>query len=589
MTNKYILLFLLSVAFLLSACRKDFDNTTITTGPVKFIQTSIHGAIYGPNNQPIINAIVRKGNLETMTDSNGYFYILPSPCDQNGVPVHISANGYFSITKTVTPNSKGGTPLFAELTPRILNSTIPSEQGGIVEFKGASVKLPANGFVTSSGQPYSGPVQVFATFLNPNDQDMQGRMPGNLTAVRSDGRAAVLATFGMIGVELRSPTGVELNLASGKEAEITIPLSGAYVSSAPSEIPLWHFDNASGKWREEGKATLQGNKYVGKVSHFSFWNCDIPFDAVKLSGTITDNQGNPVQGAVVRLTVHSGTATGFPPGAMAYSITNQAGYFSGYVPANSGLLLEIFSQCNTVIHSQNIGSLTSDTVIPTISIQSDVHLQEVHGSLVDCDMNPLNAPAYVRIKVGDKLFFLTPENDGSIQAVLTTCQESSILVTGFDPVNLKKSQSLSFSMPNDGSTLAFGPILVCEQLDEYIRIVVDDLTYTFTSVGFGSTPAQNASIIFGSSPDSSNFQLYILDIELGNLEVLLFNATIRDASNGVYIYTGCDDKNLCDSLEFVITEISEQGAVITGYFSGNLPNGTATPTQVSGTFRIRRG
>ncbi len=580
MTNKYILLFLLALTFLMSACRKDFDNTTITTDPVKFIQTSIHGAIYDSNNRPVMNALVKKGNLETLTDSNGYFYLLPSPCDQNGVPVHISANGFFSITKTVIPSAKGGTQLFAELTFRTLNSTIPSAQGGVVEFEGASVKLPENGYVTSSGQPYSGPVQVYATYLNPNDQEMQLRMPGNLTAVRTDGSASVLATFGMIGVELRSPAGAELNLAAGKEAEISIPLSGQYLSSAPSEIPLWHFDNASGKWREEGKATLQGNKYVGKVSHFSFWNVDIPFVTVLLSGTITDNDGNPVQGAVVKLTVESGTASGFPPGSMANAVTNQEGNFSGFVPANSGLLLEVFSQCNTVIHSQSIGSFASNTVLPAITIQSDAHLQEVTGSLVDCDINPLGAPAYVRIKVGDKLFYLTPENGGSFQAVLTTCQENTLTAKGYDLINLNQSQTITYNIPNDGSTLDLGQIQACDVLEEFIQVEINGFSYNFHEVYAGQETLQ------GYSADSSIFILNVINFNDIPLPIYFFQARIRDISNDDWYNVGCQGPATCSQLEVEITENGGVGGFLGGNFSGSFMNGTTSPTEVSGSFRV---
>ncbi len=571
------------MTFLLSACRKDFDTTTITTDPVKFIQTSIHGAIYGPNNEPIMNAIVKKGNLQAVTDSNGYFFLLPSPCDQNGVPVQISANGYFSITKTVTPNAKGGTPLFAKLTPRILNATIPSGQGGVVEFQGASVKFPENGFVTSSGQPYSGPVQVYATFLNPNDQDMQDRMPGNLTAIRTDGSAAVLATFGMIGVELRSPAGAELNLAPGQEAEITIPLSTAYANAAPSEIPLWHFDDTSGKWREEGKAILQGNKYVGKVSHFSFWNCDIPFEAIRLSGTITDNDGNPVQSAIVKLTAESGTATGLPPGSMAYAITNQEGSFSGFVPANTELLLEVRSQCNTVIHSQNIGSLSSNTVLPNISVQSDVHLQSVEGLLVNCDLEPLIPPAYVKINIGNEVYFIIPDENGVVQAVLITCQESTLTVTGFDPVNRRQSQSVDFSILSGGRILNFGQIQTCDLVEEYIHVEIDGFSYDFIDVFSSKETLQ------GNAADSSIFTLHAINFDVSPPQIYFLQIQLRDVQNNISYAISCQGPSSCNALEVQITENGGIGDFMAGNFEGTFPNVvTSLPVEVSVTFRVRK-
>ena len=59
-------------------------------------------------------------------------------------------------------------------------------------------------------------------------------------------------------------------------------------------MPLWYFDEDGGYWIEDGVATLQGNTYVGEVTHFTFWNYDFPYPSATLCITLQDESGNPL-------------------------------------------------------------------------------------------------------------------------------------------------------------------------------------------------------------------------------------------------------------------------------------------------------
>ena len=56
---------------------------------------------------------------------------------------------------------------------------------------------------------------------------------------------------------------------------------------APETINLWYFDEENGYWKEEGQAIKDGNKYVAEVTHFTWWNCDILFDAIDFCFSIS--------------------------------------------------------------------------------------------------------------------------------------------------------------------------------------------------------------------------------------------------------------------------------------------------------------
>ncbi|HML59186.1 MAG TPA: hypothetical protein PKA85_12505, partial [Ferruginibacter sp.] len=129
--------------------------------------------------------------------------------------------------------------------------------------------------------------------------------------------------------------GEKLQIANGKKSKLTFPLPATMSGSAPASIPLWYFDEDKGLWVEEGAATRVGNTYEGEVSHFSYWNCDIPANFVHFNVTVIDANGNPVPMAHVRIRSQSN------PYNTRVGYTDSTGYTSGYIPANSDLVIEV--------------------------------------------------------------------------------------------------------------------------------------------------------------------------------------------------------------------------------------------------------
>ena len=142
---------------------------------------------------------------------------------------------------------------------------------------GAKVTFDGN-FKTETGQAYSGVVSVIMKHLDPSDATTVDKMPGMLLAQNSNGEERVLESYGMMNIELRGAASQKLQLST--TAQIEMPISTSQLASAPATIPLWHFDETLGYWKEEGSATKQGTKYIGTVSHFSWWNCDAQFPTV---------------------------------------------------------------------------------------------------------------------------------------------------------------------------------------------------------------------------------------------------------------------------------------------------------------------
>jgi uncharacterized protein (TIGR02145 family) len=186
---------------------------------------------------------------------------------------------------------------------------------------------------------------------------------------------------------------------------------------------------------------------VGQVSHFSFWNCDVPMDYIQLTGVVQTG-GAALSGAVVTVTSTSmGSATDY---------TGPTGNFGGYVPAGEPLTLTVSLGCAggsyQVVHTQQLGVLTANTNVGTIAVSSP-NTTVVSGSIVDCDGQPL-AQGYV-LANGEAVF----ANGG--QFSFSTCAGGSITLTGIDPVGGASSVAVTVSLV--GSVVDAGQLEACAQ------------------------------------------------------------------------------------------------------------------------------
>ena len=575
-----LLLLLLAAALFGPGCRKDSDLTEKNPFPVIFVQGTLYGEVTDGQGAPLAGVTVTLGNQQQETDENGYFQFPESTVDRSGALLRFSAPGYFDLTKTVVPAANARTFVGVTMSVRTLAATLSAGAGGTATFGGASVQLPANGFVDASGQPYNGSVQVYATFLDPQQADMQRRMPGNLTALRSDGSGATLATFGMLGVELEGAAGQKLQLAPGKRATLRIPLGGAYAQSAPATIPLWHFDAASGRWMEEGSAARDGNAYIGEVSHFSFWNVDVPFEAVFLKGRVMNEAGDPIPDVLVRATIKNGVGANFPVGAFTTTSTGSDGTFSGFVPKGAELKVEVYSDCDEVVSTEDVGPLAADLDMGDLpGVQATVTVL-VSGQAVDCNNAPLTEPSYVQLKWGNFSKSVPVESDGTFSATILHCDATTLTAQPYDPSGLKKGAVTSFNIAGE-TELQTGALQACVSVDEYLILALGGTTIQLIDVNGGVDGP--VTYVFASGPDSTlvNFQLGLQ--APGTQNPSYFSATLF-TSGGNFVSAFCQS---CPNLQVTLTKFGGVGEPIEGNFSGEVPsNGAMVPT--SGTFRVIR-
>ena len=557
-----------------ASCKKDTLVIDPPTPPIdntrNFVQvnTSVAGQVVDKNNAPVSDAMVSFGTANTMTDVNGIFKFDNVTVHENRAYVKVEKAGYFHGSRTFFAYANQRSNVKVSLLEKIIQGTVEASGGTVTTPAGVKLVFSANAVADADGNPYTGTVQVAAQYLDPSADNISSIMPGDLRGISTDNVEEGMTTYGMVVVELLGSGGELLNVADGKTVQLTMPVGSAQTSSAPAEIPLWFFDETNGVWKEEGKATLQGNEYVGEVSHFTFWNCDISWDLIYLDGSVL-LEGVNLEGAYVCLSFEN---NGWE--STACDVTNSAGVFSGQVPTNTTFTLNVYPasylNCGDAIHTQEVGPFTADVTIDPINIDPSTvadNSMTVTGTLVDCDNNPVTN-GYAKIKLGWAAYYAYT-TDGTIDYTFTHCGTATdVEITAVDLDAFTQSDVVTFTT---ASTVDFGELQACISLAEYIIYEYDGLTYTLTeNISFFDSLGTGGGYHYlsGSDTNQNYFSLEAVFDGPGTYDVNYFNVS---TPNGNFV-TGTD-------MTITVTNYSAvTGETNSGTFAGNAadPNGGAT-------------
>ncbi len=581
-------LFLLTT-LLFSSCRKDNEIQGSFPPDVPIPEVLVNGSFYGQvvdeANQAIENTIISVGTHTIETDENGFFYFNDIEINNKGSLVTAQRDGYFYNAKFV--KSKLNTKNFVkiQMIKKNLTDSFAANAGGtVVSSGGASVEFSASSIKKESGGTYNGEVNVYVTWLDPTASDLIQRMPGDLRGINTNDEQQQLTTFGMIGVELESDAGEALNIAEGQTATIELPVPASLLANAPATIPLWHFEETTGYWIEEGEATLQGNKYVGTVSHFSFWNCDIPNTFVFIEGEVTDEAGQPIANVQIKITEVAS-------GMVGYGRTDENGFYSGAVPNDQNLILTILNSCDEEIYSAPIGPFSADATIPSIIVFTNENFITLSGTLVDCNNDPVTN-GYLKVDFAGRQALLYTDADGVFNDIISICDATSLDYTGYDLDNLKQSTRLTEVI--DSTAIDLANVFVCEDLTEFMIFKIGDIEQIDTEPDaiFGSINGIPDYIrLFGSDPmgtipwtnifipNALTAGVYIPE----HMDVLYYDDSLQMAVSNV-----CDDME-CNDVDFEFTTYEGIGGFVIGSFSGILEPktlGVGTAKEFTGTFKI---
>ena len=460
---KKLSLFLL-LALCLFSCREEVDIMETPSGPEPkiVVNGSVFGQVLDQEGNALADATVIFQNQSSVSDEYGIFSFTDTNLFQDGTYVRVQKEGYITGSRLFYPEVNETSHIVVQLIQKNIIDVVPATTGGMVSFDGATVTFPANGFVNDDGSDYTGNVNVIAKWLNPEAPETFNEMPGDLVGINSDNQARALATYGMIAVELEDQSGNHLQLKDGFTADIQVPVPAAMQANAPSEIPLWHFDMESGYWIEEGSAQLINGIYEGEVSHFSFWNCDAPFPLIQLSGIVTiNNQG--LENVKIRITDQSSGFSGC-------GYTTSRGFFSGKVPQDQTLTLEVIDDCGNVIYTDsNVGPFSTDQMLPLITISNNNNPVTISGTVDNCLGTTINN-SYVLVQFDNgSTKNYQVEANGTFSFTIINCNSGTATIYGVDLTNDLISAGVVIDLNQD---INVGTLEAC---DEHIadKFIID--------------------------------------------------------------------------------------------------------------------
>ncbi len=441
---RMLVLFIASALFTTS-CRKDSDNPVDGGKNQSTITTTIIGVVSDESGQGLGGVTVNSHGKNATTNENGLFVIKDARVPQDRCFVIATSDGYFTNSRAEKPAEGGITNMRLSLMRNTAHYSVSSLTGGVVHLgEGGSVDLPADGYVTATGQEYNGTVKVAARWLNPTTSKFFSLFPGDFAATRTDGSETQLYSYGVLNVELMSQTGEKLQLGADKRAVLKYPIPSEMLAQAPSEMPLWYFDETIGMWKEDGRAVRQGAFYVGEVSHFTPWNCDVPVEFGFIEGRVLCN-GGPVSGVVIRI-------------GQREVISDENGFYQCGLPAGIEFQINVEAAQNMGLHTDapiNVTVQARQTT--TVDIPVGPCPSYITGTLVDCNGQPTEGIIQVR---GTMNYGYVAVKNGYFKIRVETGVPVSVDALGY---NTGVSDIRNVDPVPSCSTFTFGSIGICPQ------------------------------------------------------------------------------------------------------------------------------
>ncbi len=478
-----LLLLVLSAGLFFYSCQREIKwpeqpalpNETAVNDAER-VTGGVNGIVINENNQPMAGVTVRSGTNTTTTDRYGVFQFRNIQLSKANGTVSVEKNGYFTGYRSFVAVEGLINNVRIKMLPKSNSGSFDAAAGGMVSLgSGAKLQMPANSVTDAAGTAYTGNVNVAMTWIDPSSVDLPFNMMGDLRGVLTNGAERGLSTFGMIGVEMTGGTGQALKVAPGKTAELSFPIPASLQAAAPDSIDLWHFDEATARWKQEGKAGKTGAMYVAKVSHFSFWNCDAPFPLIDLCMSFKDDHGAPLNNVQVRI-------KRIVNGSYGYGRTDSTGSLCGKVPKNENLELQLLDICGNPFYTQAIGPFTTNSTLPVITVTLPAATSlTISGTLTTCaTTNVVNGAAAIYIEGGHQ--YTVAVTNGVFSVTIPRCTNTAInyTVLGVDYATLQ--QSIPVSGTGTTGTVNVGTLQACGTSSlEYIEVMIDGTPFTLAT------------------------------------------------------------------------------------------------------------
>lgn len=576
----------------LTGCQREIDtplnNGNNGNNQGETVRAGIRGVVIDENNQPVAGATVTSGSNTTTTDRYGVFQFNNITLLKANGTVKVVKAGYFNGNKSFYTTAGITHNLRIRLQSKTINGSFSATTSGTVTLStGAKLVIPANSVTDASGNPYNGIVNISMAWIDPSSPNLPELVQGDLRGLTTSGEERGLETYGMIGVEMTGAGNTFLKMATGKTAELSFPIPSSMAGTAPSTIDLWHFDEATGRWKQEGSATKTGSMYIANVSHFSFWNCDAPFPLINLCMTLINSAHNtPLNNVQVRIKRANGS--------YGYGWTDSSGNLCGMVPKNEPLILQVMDQCHNVVYTQNIGPFSSNTNLGNIMVSiPPVNSLTITGTVTNCTGGNITNGAAI-IYTNGAHQYVVPVTNGTFSFTVINCNGLlNFTVMGVDYSNMQSGAAISGS--GNSGTVNIGTVQACgTSAVQFAQYIIDGNIYTFVnppdmfyvndSTGAPAPYSQRTTFVATQGSQGTNTGFALLTFSNSGA-----TGTLPITSGRIQYPPSIQ------TMQFVnpnpVVNITAFGSSPGGYIEGNFTEPMlfgATPKNVICTFRVRR-
>src|SRR5688572_26606158 len=164
--------------------------------PDNYVLTSVHGEITDENGSAMQGVTVRVGNGIAMTNEYGIFRIGNVTVPEHATFVRAEKAGYFAGSRTIISQPGGNGFVKIKMMRRQLKSNFSADEGTTVVINDlASVEIAGGAAVTTDGQPHHGAVNAYAAVINPEANDFNEIMPGDLRGLNADSQFTSLKSY----------------------------------------------------------------------------------------------------------------------------------------------------------------------------------------------------------------------------------------------------------------------------------------------------------------------------------------------------------------------------------------------------------
>lgn len=583
---------------LVTGCQREINGPANNGGgntgvnDAEMVIGGVNGIVVDENDRPVAGVTVTSGANSTITDRYGSFRFRNISLSKANGTVKVVKPGYFNAYRTFYSVAGRINNVRIKLIPKTNSGNFSGSAGGTVSIAGgAKLVMPANAVTDASGNAYNGQVNVAMAWIDPSSTDLPYTVMGDLRGINTSGAEMGLSTYGMVGVELTDGSGQALKVASGKTAELTFPVPASLQGSAPTTIDLWHFDEATARWKQEGTATKVGSNYVANVSHFSFWNCDAPFPLIDLCMSFQTPNNQPLINAHVRIKRVVNNTYG-------HGWTDSLGNLCGKVPKNEALVLEVLDQCNAVVYSQNIGPFSANTTLPTITVTIPApNTLVITGTVTNCaNANVTNGVAIVYMAGG--FHYNVPVNNGAFSLTVLRCSNAAVAFTVLAIDYATMQQSAIVSGTGTTGSVNVGTIQACgTSAAQFVEFIIDGTPTVYTA------PPDNINEIDTATTGTYSNKTMVFAVRTGggggtNTSYSTFTFSNNSAPGtglplqSAFINAGTSPPS---SSQQILTPnptvtVTTFGPPVTGFIEGNFTvqmNFGGTPKNVVCTFRVR--